>query len=59
MDIYPNFKTLNSQVVEQSNAGLKRIQAQLSYMTEGNFLKHCQLFLFGKNAKVDVTALTE
>ena len=44
MDSYPRFSTLNSQVVEQANAALRRIKPSLSYMTSHNFLKHLKLF---------------
>ena len=49
MDSYPQFSTLNSQVVEQANAALKRIKPSLSYMTSQNFLKHLKLFLWNRN----------
>jgi 3-deoxy-D-arabino-heptulosonate 7-phosphate (DAHP) synthase len=46
---YQHLKSLNSQIAEQANAGLKRIKDQLSYMTADNFMTHCSLFLFNKN----------
>lgn len=46
---YPQFNNVNSQASEQSNAGLKRIKDQLSYMTEENFMTHCQLYMYNQN----------
>lgn len=54
LDLYPHLATLNSQVNEQGNAGLKRIKDQLSYMTAENFMKHCSFYLWDKNTKVIV-----
>jgi len=47
--LYPQFSNVNSQLSEQSNAGLKRIKDQLSYMTANNFMKHCTFYLWKKN----------
>ena len=41
--------SINSQVNEQANAGLRHIQAQLSYMSEDNFMFHTKLYLAVKN----------
>lgn len=49
---YPQYSTLNSQVVEQSNARLQRIKGSLSYMTQANFMKHCRFYLWGQNREV-------
>jgi small-conductance mechanosensitive channel len=46
---YPQFTTLNSQVVEQSNSRLQRIKGSLSYMTQANFIKHCKFYLWDQN----------
>ena len=40
---------INSQINEQANAGLKKLQAQLSYMSPSNFIFHVKLFLAIKN----------
>lgn len=49
LSLYPQFNSINSQLSEQSNAGLKRIKDQLSYMTANNFLSHCTFYLWNKN----------
>ncbi|KAL5009419.1 hypothetical protein ScPMuIL_015000 [Solemya velum] len=49
LSLYPQFNSVNSQLSEQSNAGLKRIKDQLSYMTANNFLSHCTFYLWNKN----------
>lgn len=46
---YPQFVELNTQLVEQSNASLKRIKSSLSYMNSTNFLNHCKFFLWYHN----------
>lgn len=53
MDSYPQLSTINSQVVEQANAAVKRIKASLSYMTAENFLQHLKLFLWYRNREKD------
>ena len=40
---------LNSQINEQANSGLRRIQTQLTYMTPGNIIHHTALFLGLRN----------
>jgi len=42
---------MNSEVVEQKNSLLKNLRSQLSYMTVGNFMVHCALFLAHANEK--------
>ncbi|KAI8516330.1 hypothetical protein Bbelb_049110 [Branchiostoma belcheri] len=54
MDSYGQHGTIdvqqiNSQINEQANAGLKRIKAQLAYMTQSKFLFNAALFLAFKN----------
>lgn len=44
--------TINSQINEQANAGLKRIRSQLAYMTLDNFMIHLSLFLGIKNIDI-------
>ncbi|XP_069105019.1 uncharacterized protein [Argopecten irradians] len=51
---YPQHQSLNSQVVEQSNARLQRIKSQLSYMTQNNFMSHCKFYLWAQNRKIVV-----
>ena len=46
MESYPQFCDINSQIVEQSNALLKRIKGPLSYMTSANFMNHCRFYLW-------------
>ena len=46
-------KEINSQVNEQANAGLQRIQGQLAYMTPENFMFTLKLFLSIKNKDVE------
>jgi hypothetical protein len=46
---YSLFASINSQINEQANAGLKRIKDQLSCMTAENFLKHCCFYLWNRN----------
>ena len=54
-------KDINSQVNQQANAGLQRIQGQLAYMTPENFMFALKLFLSIKNKdvqrKLDVSTL--
>lgn len=52
LSLYPQLSDINSQVNEQANAGLKRIKAQLSYMTANNFMNHCSLYSWYKNMKI-------
>ena len=40
MSLYPKLSGINSQINEQSNAGLKKLRNQVSYMTEEKFAKH-------------------
>ncbi|XP_066285252.1 uncharacterized protein [Branchiostoma lanceolatum] len=54
MDSYGQHGTIdvqqiNSQINEQANSGLKRIKAQLAYMTQSKFMFNAALFLAFKN----------
>ena len=51
LDSYKKIDTrgINSQVNEQANARLKRMQSQLTYMKPANFSFHVSLFLAIKN----------
>ena len=52
MDSYnmdPAIKVINSQVVEQANAGLRRLQTQLTFMTPANVIQHTATYLAIKN----------
>lgn len=51
LKLYPHLSQINTQIAEQSNAGLKRIKDQLSYMTAANFMSHVSLFLYNKNTE--------
>lgn len=44
-----NTVLINSQINEQANAGLKRLQSQLTYMSAPNFMFHIALYLSLKN----------
>ena len=54
LDLYgePMLKTLNSQINEQTNADLQKIQGQLAYMTPANFQIHLALFISVKNCNI-------
>ncbi|XP_019630291.1 PREDICTED: uncharacterized protein LOC109474438 [Branchiostoma belcheri] len=55
MDSYSTreeIRTINSQVNEQANSGLIRIQPQLAYMSPNNFMFHASLFLALRNMRV-------
>ena len=51
-------KDINSQVIEQANAGLQRIRGQLAYMTQENFV-HTKTVKNNKDVerKLDVSTL--
>ncbi|XP_065056806.1 uncharacterized protein LOC135685015 [Rhopilema esculentum] len=49
LENYPHLNKINDQINEQTNACLKRIKPQLSYMTSHNFMKHCSFFLWFRN----------
>ena len=54
--------TINSQVNEQTNAGLQRIKGQIAYMKPENFMFHVKQFLsitnMDKRAKLDIGKLS-
>ncbi|XP_035659097.1 uncharacterized protein LOC118404183 [Branchiostoma floridae] len=57
MDSYTaavDIRSINSQVNEQANSSLIRIQPQLAYMTPSNFMFHVSLFLALKNMQCNV-----
>ena len=49
MEKYPQYSCVNSEVVEQANAMVKRIKGSVSYMTAENFLNHLKLFYWYHN----------
>ena len=49
LSTYPQFETVNSQVVEQSNSMANRIKSSVSYMNSSNFMMHCKLFYWYHN----------
>lgn len=49
MDRYPQYSGINSEVVEQANAMVKRITGSVSYMTAENFTNHLKLFYWYHN----------
>ena len=49
MDMYPQFASVNSEVVEQANALIQRIKSSVSYMTAENFMNHLKLFYWYQN----------
>ena len=46
---YPQFATINSEVVEQANSMIKRIKGSVSYMTAQNFMNHLKFFFWYHN----------
>ena len=52
MNRYPQFQSVNSQVVEQANSIIKRIKGPLAYMTAENFMNHLKLFLWYRNKEI-------
>ena len=46
----PQWDTLNSQAVEQTNSCLKSLKGSLSYMNEKNFMTHCKIFIWYRNS---------
>lgn len=48
---YPQYSKINTQVVEQSDAILKRTQSSLSYMNKEHFMIHVKLLLWYYNSK--------
>ena len=45
----PYIASINSQVNEQANASLRRLQTQLTYMSAENVIKHTAVFLAIRN----------
>ena len=54
---YPQFLSVNTQVVEQANSTLSRIKSSVSYMTPKHFMNHCKLYLWYRNKYKDVFML--
>lgn len=52
LSCYPQFNSINSQMVEQANSALSRIKSSLSYMKKENFMAHCKLYLWYRNRKL-------
>lgn len=48
---YREMDTVNTQVAEQRNSVLQRIESALSYMNQENFMHHCKFFLWYRNKK--------
>ena len=48
---YPHLSAINSQVNEQANSITQRYRAQLSFMTQENFMNHCRFLLRLMNEK--------
>ena len=46
---YPLLEKVNSQINEQQNAAIKRLKAQLSYLSPENFMRHAILYLWNRN----------
>ena len=46
---YAKYARVNSQLNEQQNSSTQNLDRQLSYMTEENFVNHCNFFLWKKN----------
>lgn len=49
MSDYPQFNAINSQMVEQNNAVLKRAKSSLSYMNKEHFIAHIKFLLWYHN----------
>ena len=49
MDKYPQFVSINSEVVEQANSMVQRIKGSVSYMTAPNFISHLKFFFWYHN----------
>ena len=45
------YKEINSQVIEQANAGLVKLRSSLAYMVQENFMYYAALFLCMKIQK--------
>lgn len=51
--LYPFLSHINTQLVEQNNAKLKKLKSSLSYMTEENFMNSVKFFLHFCNENVN------
>lgn len=51
LDAYPQFRHINTQLVEQANADMKRTKSSLSYMNAKNFVDHMKFFLWYRNVQ--------
>lgn len=55
LDSYPQFCHLNTQLVEQANADMKRTKSSLAYMNAKNFIAHMKFFLWYRNVNKEKT----
>ena len=46
---HPLLYRVNSQIIEQHNAAMKKLKSHLSYMKPENFKLHCTLYLWHRN----------
>ncbi|XP_066282552.1 uncharacterized protein [Branchiostoma lanceolatum] len=58
LSAYPQYDHINSQVVEQCNASLKKLKGQLSYMAPSNFMRQAKLFIWNRN-RIAVTKMLQ
>ena len=52
MNRYPQFQSINSQVVEKANSIIQKIKGPLAYMNAENFMIHLKLFLWYRNREI-------
>ena len=51
LSTYPQFASLNSEVVEQSNSWIKNIKGSVSYMNSSNFKSLQDILLVSQHVK--------
>jgi Kyakuja-Dileera-Zisupton transposase len=62
LSIYPEYRSLNSQIAEQVNSHLKKIKSSVSQMTQDNFIRCVRFYLEminDRKEKVLLAALSE
>ena len=50
---YPRLRGINTQIVEQNNAKIKKLKSSLSYMKSENFMDTLKLFLWYNNDQIN------
>ena len=51
ISLYPDYQSVNTEVVEQANSDLSNQKSSLSCMNKCNFVSHLKLFLYYRNKK--------